>query len=88
MNQNELTGEMAVTDGTGQVYNLPPRLRVADCSKCKKLVVRDRERVPVHLRRFLNYIGGWVREHENHTRPVCIKCWAVLMRNKNVKTSE
>ena len=80
-----MSEDIVVTDGTGQSYVLPSRLRVADCSKCRKLVVRDRERVPVNLRRLLNYIGGWVRQYENHTRPVCIKCWAVLMRSNKAK---
>lgn len=78
----ELFGDMEVTDGAGISYRLPPRLRVADCSICKKLVVRDREKVPVEKRKFLNYIGGWKRQYENHIRPVCLRCWDAEMRGE------
>lgn len=74
--------EEVVVDGRGESYILPSRLRVADCGHCKRLVVRDRERVPLHVRRFLGYIGGWVRQHEDHSRPVCTKCWEASMRGK------
>lgn len=76
----ELFGEMSVTDGAGNSYQLPPRLRVADCSVCKRLVVRDRERVPVEKRKFLRYIGGWKRQYDTHSRPVCTVCWEAQLK--------
>lgn len=88
MSESELMGQMAVTDGRGHVYNLPPRLRVADCSVCRRLIVRDRERVPVHQRRLVGYIGGWRRQYENHSRPVCVKCWDAQLRGKTHERSD
>lgn len=71
--------EEVVVDGRGESYILPSRLRVADCSICKRLVVRDRERAPLHIRRSIGYIGGWKKQFDDHSRPVCLKCWNATM---------
>lgn len=74
--------EEVVVDGRGESYILPSRLRVADCSICKRLVTKDRDKVPVYIRKFIGYIGGWKRQYEEHFRPLCLRCWNASLEPK------
>lgn len=65
-----------IADPKGEIFDLPPDLRVSVCHRCERFAVGYKlpGYIQQQIRTHLNY-GRIVRLKEREPRPVCVECF-------------